>query len=183
MQKTQIIELCDHYEYWSDQDEVDGNNGEDTKNNPLDIEIPCDETQGGYQSGPENLEHSAIMPILCTNQPQLPQIIGKKRMRQKKKKEDSAVDGDSSRKKRDITNCEHPDREFYAKGMCKNCYHKHGRNKPATCCASKKMYAKSLCQNCYMKQYGKGKRIENKIAKKGKMDSCSAASSAKASSK
>lgn len=31
----------------------------------LDIEIPGDETQGGYASGPENLEHSSIFPQLA----------------------------------------------------------------------------------------------------------------------
>jgi hypothetical protein len=64
------------------------------------------------------------------------------------------------RKKKVITDCEHHDREFYAKGMCKNCYHKYGRNKPANCCPNKKMYALGLCQNCYMKHYGKEKRGE-----------------------
>lgn len=49
--------------------------------------------------------------------------------------------------------------------MCKNCYHKTGRTKPAECCPNKNMYAKNLCQNCYMKNYGKEKRKENKFAK------------------
>lgn len=49
--------------------------------------------------------------------------------------------------------------------MCKNCYHKQGRTKLATCCPDKKMYAKKLCQNCYMKHYGKEKRKETREAK------------------
>ena len=72
----------------------------------------------------------------------------------------------SQRVKKVITNCEHSDREFYAKGMCKNCYHKRGRNKPAECCPKKKMYALGLCQNCYMKHYGKEKRKESRNNRK-----------------
>ena len=64
-----MIELCDHYEYFSDNrgemnnaGEADVNNGDESKN-LLEIEIPADETQGGYASGPENLEHSSILPM------------------------------------------------------------------------------------------------------------------------
>lgn len=118
---------------------------------------------GGYASGPENLESSSILPVLFNEQLQQP-ITGKKR-RRKRKNDLEGQDGGASgaRKKKEITNCEHPHREFYAKGMCKNCYHKKGRIKPAECCPEKKMYALNLCQNCYMKHYGKEKRKENKI--------------------
>lgn len=88
-------------------------------------------------------------------------IIGKKRRRPQKKKMNQDEETDSvffARKKKEITNCEHVDREFYAKGMCKNCYHKKGRTKPATCCPNKTMYSRNLCQNCYMKFYGKSRR-------------------------
>ena len=176
-----MIALCDHYEYMSDNNsEVGGdNNGDETKK-PLDIEIPQDETAGGYASGPEHLEHSSIMPMLQTTlQPQQPMIIGKKRRRQCKKKADesnqdnegcmggakSGQNSSSQRKKKVVTNCEHSERDFYAKGMCKNCYHKQGRTKLASCCPDKKLYAKKLCQNCYMKHYGKEKRKENRNAK------------------
>ena len=170
--RTQVIALCDHYEYMSDNNsEVGGdNNGDETKK-PMDIEIPEDETAGGYASGPEHLEHSSEMPMLQTNQPQQSMIAGKKRRRQNKKKadEESCMDesgqGSSQRKKKIVTNCEHSERDFYAKGMCKNCYHKQGRTKLASCCPDKKLYAKKLCQNCYMKHYGKEKRKENRNAK------------------
>ena len=99
-------------------------------------------------------------------------IVGKKRRRPKKKKadeddedKDQSLHGSSQRKKKVVTNCEHSDRDFYAKGMCKNCYHKQGRTKLAICCPDKKLYAKKLCQNCYMKHYGKEKRKENRVAK------------------
>ena len=94
-------------------------------------------------------------------------IIGKKRRRRDNKKNhnDEQESGVSSRRKKIITSCEHLDREFYAKGMCKNCYHKKGRTKPAKCCPNRTMYSKDLCQNCYMKQYGKERRKENKTAK------------------
>ena len=73
--------------------------------------------------------------------------------------------GSSQRKKKVVTNCVHVDREFYAKGMCKPCYHRLGRTKPASCHPDKIMYALGLCHCCYMQQYGKKKRIENKNAK------------------
>ena len=49
--------------------------------------------------------------------------------------------------------------------MCKNCYHKRGRSKPAECCPDKPMYSLGRCQNCYMKHYGKEKRKEVRDAK------------------
>ena len=153
--------------------EADDNNGDETKN-LLEIEIPADETVGGYASGPENLEHSSILPMF-NQQPQQPLLIGKKRRRHKKKVEELS-DGKSGtnfsqRVKKVITNCEHSDREFYAKGMCKNCYHKRGRNKPAECCPKKKMYALGLCQNCYMKHYGKEKRKESRNTRNASLTS------------
>ena len=130
-----------------------------------------EDTQGGYQSGPDELEHSSILPIVVEMQHHEPMIIGKKRQRRRseKKNKDANADkssaGVSSRKKKVITNCEHTDREFYARGMCKNCYHKKGRVKRAECCPDKMMYSRSLCQNCYMKQYGKERRRENRNAR------------------
>jgi hypothetical protein len=52
-----------------------------------------------------------------------------------------------------ITKCEHTHLEYYAKGMCKNCYHNKGkRSKKATKCEHKDRdhYAKGLCKNCYL---------------------------------
>lgn len=73
--------------------------------------------------------------------------------------------GESKRETRVVTACEHTDRKFYAKGFCKNCYHKKGRTKPAECHPDKRMYANKLCQNCYMKKYGKERRKETKKTK------------------
>lgn len=74
-----MIELCDHYEYFSDNEGEIGDNNDDDAKKTLDIEIPADETQGGYASEPENIDH-AIFPQLDTT-PQQPLIIGKKRRR------------------------------------------------------------------------------------------------------
>ena len=52
-----------------------------------------------------------------------------------------------------ITKCAHKSLEYYAKGMCKNCYHNKGkRSKKATKCAhlNRDHYAKGLCKNCYL---------------------------------
>jgi len=65
-----VIELCDHYEFYSDNNEgqQDNSSGDEAKNRPFeDFDIPADDTQGGYQSGPENLEHSSIQPMLVDN--------------------------------------------------------------------------------------------------------------------
>lgn len=89
-QKTQVIELCDHYEFYSDNQEEANMDDNNEPKNPLDIEIPADETQGGYASGPDELEHSTNVPMLDLNQPMEPLMIGKKRRRQKKKKDGDA---------------------------------------------------------------------------------------------
>ena len=52
-----------------------------------------------------------------------------------------------------ITKCPHRDLEYYAKGMCKNCYHNKGkRSKKASKCdhLDRDHYAKGLCKNCYL---------------------------------
>ena len=52
-----------------------------------------------------------------------------------------------------ITKCPHKNHEYYAKGMCKNCYHNKGtRSKKASACEHKTRdhYAKGLCKNCYL---------------------------------
>ena len=58
-----------------------------------------------------------------------------------------------SRKK--VTQCEHTDRKHYAKGLCNNCYHKHGRKKAPWNCKHKVMYASGMCHNCYINRYNK----------------------------
>jgi hypothetical protein len=68
--KTQVIELCDHYEYYSDgrgeinNVSIDDDNDRDVVVNPLNIEILEEETLGGYASGPDELERSNILPII-----------------------------------------------------------------------------------------------------------------------
>ncbi|CAI2386539.1 unnamed protein product [Moneuplotes crassus] len=60
-----------------------------------------------------------------------------------------------------ITKCEHTDEEYYAKGMCKKCYHNKGeRSKYATTCGhtDKFHYAKGLCKGCYLTEYHKGRK-------------------------
>ena len=65
-----------------------------------------------------------------------------------------------ARKKRlEITKCPHLQAEYYANGMCHNCYHQVGRTqKPATCHPDRNMYSKGLCKNCYLSGYHKVKR-------------------------
>ena len=59
-----------------------------------------------------------------------------------------------------ISKCKHTRLEYYANGMCKNCYHKGGRKKKATGCPhqDKLHYAKGMCKNCYLHRYHKTKR-------------------------
>ena len=52
-----------------------------------------------------------------------------------------------------ITKCPHNGLEYYAKGMCKNCYHNKGtKSKKAFKCIhhERDHYAKGLCKNCYL---------------------------------
>lgn len=62
--------------------------------------------------------------------------------------------------KKKITNCEHTDAKFYSRGLCKNCYHKHGRVKLATDCPHKdrKLYARHVCKGCYLRIYFRGQK-------------------------
>jgi hypothetical protein len=80
--------------------------------------------------------------------------------------------GDESKKKggihkHHITKCTHSAQEYYANGMCKNCYHAKGRTKKATKCPhyDRPLYAKGICKNCYLSTYHKGKRQEKRQAK------------------
>ena len=58
---------------------------------------------------------------------------------------------DKDREAMSITNCPHPDRKHYAKGMCNYCYNLNGRKYNATNCKhlDKKNYARGLCRQCY----------------------------------
>ena len=70
--------------------------------------------------------------------------------------------------RKEIKNCPHAEKTYYANGMCKNCYHAKGRKKLATTCGhgDRVLYAKGMCKNCYLSKYHKNKRIDNKNAKK-----------------
>ena len=50
-----------------------------------------------------------------------------------------------------ITRCSHVDREHYAKGLCKKCYHQFGRKKTAEGCehTDRPSYANKMCMVCY----------------------------------
>lgn len=56
-----------------------------------------------------------------------------------------------------ISKCPHQDGEYYANGMCRNCYHSNGRKKAAFVClhTGRLHYAKGLCKNCYLRLYHK----------------------------
>jgi len=70
---------------------------------------------------------------------------------------DDDIDGLSSRSKKikKTNTCGHPERAHYAKNMCNQCYHKHGRTKKPWKCSHEKLYAHGLCQNCYINAYNK----------------------------
>lgn len=62
-----------------------------------------------------------------------------------------------------ITKCPHTEEQYYANGMCKNCYHSKGRTKLASLCEhnTRPLYAKGVCKNCYLSIYHKRKRVTN----------------------
>ena len=73
----------------------------------------------------------------------------------------AAAIGKSSQKHRKIiTKCAHKSEQYYANGMCKNCYHSKGRTKLASKCdhTNRSLYAKGVCKNCYLSIYHKKKR-------------------------
>lgn len=57
--------------------------------------------------------------------------------------------------RRIITKCPHTSAKYYAKGMCKKCYHTFGRDKKATVCGhtDKPLYAKGYWKKCYLSKY------------------------------
>ena len=57
--------------------------------------------------------------------------------------------------KRIISKCPHTSSKYYAKGMCKKCYHSYGREKKAFVCGhlDKPLYAKGYCKQCYLAKY------------------------------
>jgi hypothetical protein len=57
----------------------------------------------------------------------------------------------SSKKIKKQNTCGHEDKPHYARGLCNNCYHKHGRTKKPWLCSHEKLYAHGLCQKCYKK--------------------------------
>lgn len=73
------------------------------------------------------------------------------------------------KKSQEITNCIHTNAMFYAKGMCKNCYHLKGREKRAYACphSDRVSYAKGICKNCYLAAYHKERRAKKKEASAG----------------
>ena len=117
------------------------------------------EEDQGYQSEPE-IAQTVLEPI--EEKPQPVVKIGRKRKREADSKK---YDECGNRIPNKITNCPHTDRTFYAKGMCQNCYHKKGRQKPAACCPDKALYANGLCHNCYMKDYSRKARSQKKVQK------------------
>lgn len=68
VERTQMIELCDHIEVYTDyNDQADSENEESKR--PIDnFELDPDETIGGYASAQEDLEHSTIEPLIGDSQ-------------------------------------------------------------------------------------------------------------------
>jgi hypothetical protein len=62
-----------------------------------------------------------------------------------------------------ITKCLHKEEEYYAKGMCKKCYHNKGeRSKFAKRCGhtNRYHYAHGLCKSCYLSDYHKDRKTK-----------------------
>ena len=66
--------------------------------------------------------------------------------------------------RRIVSKCPHKHAPYYAKGMCRNCYHSKGRNKKATKCGheARAMYAKGICRACYLRRYHKSKKEDER---------------------
>jgi hypothetical protein len=62
-----------------------------------------------------------------------------------------------------ITKCKHTDDEYYAKGMCKKCYHNKGeRGKFAYSCGHNNdyHYARGMCKRCYLTEYHNNRKLK-----------------------
>ena len=60
-----------------------------------------------------------------------------------------------------VVNCPHTTSKHYAKGMCDQCYHIHGRTKRANNCehSDKLVYAQGMCVNCYQRYQRQKRRV------------------------
>ena len=82
----------------------------------------------------------------------------RRRKRKPRKSPVAKTETEDSRRikhRKEITKCEHVTEQYYASGMCKNCYHSKGRNKMAERCEHKdrKLYARGVCKACYLRDY------------------------------
>jgi hypothetical protein len=80
----------------------------------------------------------------------------------------SLINEDLQKSKKDFIKCPHKDKKHYAKNMCSSCYHKEGRIKKAWLCphVNKAHYAKGKCQNCYLNGYHKIVNSKSKFGDK-----------------
>ena len=76
-------------------------------------------------------------------------------------------EGPNAIKKKKVIECPHPDKPYYAKGMCVNCYHREGRTKKAWACphTNKTHYSKGLCKYCYLASYYKNRTVKHKVGR------------------
>ena len=115
-----------------------------------------DDQENAYMSEPDELRSSNMI------QTNFETHEGEKKKRRRIRKPEERV----PRKKTNVINCEHAEKNHYAKGMCQMCYHKKGRAKMADCHPDKTLYARNLCRNCYMNNYLKEKRRTDKQIRK-----------------
>ena len=75
-----------------------------------------------------------------------------------------------TKSRRIITNCPHTSMKYYAKGMCKKCYHNHGREKKATECehTDKPLYARGHCKQWYLSKYKEKNQTDKRNKRIGK---------------
>lgn len=91
--------------------------------------------------------------------------VGRRRKRGSGQRKQPQQNNETKNKKF-ITSCPHTTLDFYAKGMCKNCYHARGREKPANKCPhiDRANYAHGICKNCYLSAYHRERRAQKKAS-------------------
>jgi hypothetical protein len=114
--------------------------------------LPCDKGHCSTNDSFHSLEDLIAMPQSKVSEEEEPEF-----------KDDLKFENKSKtiiKHRKLISKCGHDSENYYANGMCKNCYHQKGRTKRASACehSERCLYAKGLCKNCYLSVYHKQKR-------------------------
>lgn len=113
------------------------------------------------------LQEALMIPEPLPPTEEVRESLSQKLPKRRRNRRDQPKQKKLTDKKKNITSCPHTSMAFYAKGMCKNCYHQRGREKLADKCPhiDRANYAHGVCKNCYLSAYHRERRMQNKKSK------------------